>query len=166
MQVEISKGQTQDYIRIERSDGSIAETTFPKKGPIPHDVVHYFVEKELGFGNAFWGMVASGIHPEAIAEIAKQAGHASASRATTPDDNIVELLQAERIVECFEADSWSHSPDNESLAAIAKTACESSFVPLPEMDNAAIETIRSGIAAFAREWTASATGFRFRFDWE
>ncbi|WP_305016849.1 isocitrate lyase/phosphoenolpyruvate mutase family protein [Mycobacterium tuberculosis] len=43
------------------------ETTFPKKGFIPHDAVHVFVERELGLKDAFWGMVKAGRHPEEIA---------------------------------------------------------------------------------------------------
>ncbi|MEJ2410561.1 MAG: hypothetical protein P8Y48_14945 [Novosphingobium sp.] len=41
--------------------------------------------------------------------ITKACGHASASRAQVPDPAIVELPQAERPVECFEADFWAGS---------------------------------------------------------
>lgn len=167
MEITITKGQSEDRIAIVHADGRRMETTFPKKGFIPHDAVHLFVERELGLKGAFWGMVAAGRHPEEIAGIAKAAGHASASRNTVPDASIVELLQAERLVECFEADQWSGCGGAaEDLVAMAEVACETSHVPLPPISNAQIETIRAGILAFAGEWTPAAQGHTARFEWE
>lgn len=167
MEITITKGQSEDRIAIAHADGRRMETTFPKKGFIPHDAVHLFVERELGLKQAFWGMVAAGRHPEEIAGIAKAAGHASAARNTVPDASIIELLQAERIVECFEADQWSGSSGAvEDLIAMADVACNSSHVPLPVMDAKQVETIRAKIKAFASEWMAAPLGHVARFDWE
>ena len=80
MEITITKGQAEDRIAICHADGRRVETTFPKKGFIPHDAVHVFVERELGLKDAFWGMVKAGRHPEEIAGFAKAAGHASAAR--------------------------------------------------------------------------------------
>ncbi len=167
MEITITKGKAEDRIAICHADGRRVETMFPKKGFIPHDAVHVFVERELGLKQAFWGMVAVGRHPEEIAGIAKAAGHASATRNTVPDDSIVELLQAERIVECFEADQWSGaSGAAEDLIALAEVACNSSHVPLPVMDAARVAAIRAEVTAFAREWMAAPLGHVARFDWE
>ena len=167
MEITITKGQSEDRIAICHADGRQMETTFPKKGFIPHDAVHLFVERELGLKQAFWGMVAGGRHPEEIAGIAKAAGHASAARNTVPDASIVELLQAERIVECFEADQWSGSSGAvEDLIAMADVACNSSHVPLPVMGAAQVAAIRGDILSFASEWMAAPLGHVARFDWE
>lgn len=166
MQITITKRRSDDLIVLTRADGSTAQTTFPKKGPIPHDAVHYFVERGLGLPNAFWGMVAAGHHPEELAELAKQAGHASAKRAGIPDGSIVQLLQAERLVECFEADQWGGGGDDATFLAIAETACESSHVPLPALDLAAIGRVRGEVAAFAQEWIAAGEGHVARLDWK
>ena len=167
MEITITKGQSEDRIAIVHADGRRMDTTFPKKGFIPHDAVHLFVERELGLRQAFWGMVAAGRHPEEIAGIAKAAGHASASRNTVPDGSIVELLQAERIVECFEADQWSGSTSAaEDLIAMADVACNSSHIPLPTMDAAQVAAIQIGILSFANEWMAAPQGHVARFEWE
>ena len=47
MRVTIFKGQTDDRIEVRRDDGSVAESRFPKKGPVPHDAVHWIVEETL-----------------------------------------------------------------------------------------------------------------------
>lgn len=167
MRIEITKGSREDRIVIRRADGSGAETTFPKKGTVPHDAVHWWVERELGLRGAFWGMVAAGKHPEEIADLAKAAGHASAKRAAVPDASIVELLQAERLVECFEADMWSPGGEAADLVALAETACSYSHVPLPAaLDPAAAQRIRHGLAQFAGEWIAAPQGHVAVFEWE
>lgn len=166
MHVEIAKGKQQDRITMRLDDGRLFETTFPHKGPIPHDAVHYFVERGLGLKNGFWGMIASGIHPEDVQRIAAEGGHASASRAQPPSDNIVELLQAERLVECFEADLWTPSPDDASFIEVAATACEYSFVPLPANAETALAVIRNEIAEFAIAWVDRPIGEVFAFDWQ
>lgn len=167
MEITITKGQSEDRIAIRHEGGRQLDTTFPKKGVIPHDAVHLFVERELGLTGAFWGMVAAGHHPEEIAGIAKAAGHASAARFTVPDAAIVELLQAERLVECFEADQWSGCRGAvEDFLAMAKVACESSHVPLPQLDAQQVAAVRAQIVAFAAEWVPAPAGHSASFTWE
>jgi hypothetical protein len=166
MWIAITKGLRQDRIVVTRADGSLAETVFLHKGPVPHDAVHWFVERELGLSRGFWGMVAGGQHPEAIAEIAKAGGHASAKRARSPDAEIVELLQAERLTECFEADLWSVGGAAADLIAVAETACGYSHVPLPRLNAVAVERIRAELGKFAREWIAAPQGHVAVLEWE
>ena len=169
MRIEITKGQREDAIRIVRADGSTASTRFPKKGPVPHDAVHWFVERALGLNDGFWGKIAKGAHPEELAALAKAAGHASASRAGDPEASIVELVQAERLVECFEAELWSMAGgagDDAGLIAMAETACGASRVPLPALSPATIAAIREPLGAFAAQWYAAAPGYVAVLGWD
>ena len=159
MNVTITNGTKADRIICVRADGTQAETTFPKKGPFPHDAVHFAVEKHLGLDNGFWGMVAAGRHPEELGELAKAAGHASASRAAVPDRSIIELLQAERIVECFEADMWSTAAPNDLLRETARIACESSFVAAPDLTDDRITGIRAELALLSAQWAGGEIAF-------
>ena len=95
MQITITKGEQSDRIDIVRSADDRVSATFPHKGAVPHDAVHFYVEKELGIREGFWGMVAAGRHPEEIGAIAKAAGHASAKRAGIPDPSIIPILRSE-----------------------------------------------------------------------
>ena len=165
MRIEITKGERADRIRVNWPDGTVLDYAMPKKGPVPHDAVHYFVERALGLADAFWGMIARGLHPDAIAEQAKAAGHASAKRAAVPDASIVALLQAERLVECFEADLWGGGGDAQALIAMAQTACDYSHVPLPGMDAMGAERIRSDLNAFAADWIAAPGGHVAALEW-
>ena len=158
MQITFTKGQTEDWITAIRGDGSRAETRFPKKGPVPHDAVHLLVERGFALENGFWGMVAAGHHPEELGALAKAAGHASASRAELPGAEIVQLIQAERLVECFEADLWSGGGDEATLRDVARTACGYSFVPMPELAEGALAQVRVALAEFAQDWIAAPVG--------
>ena len=161
MRITIVKGKGQDHIHVRRPDGSAVETGFPHKGPFPHDAMHYIVESRLALSHGFWGLVAAGHHPEAIVNLAKSAGHASAKRAVEPDSAIIELLQAERLVECFEADLWSGGGDPETLRQTSAAACTTSFVPAPTVDDDTIAAIRGDVAAMAALWREG----RLELDW-
>lgn len=167
MKIAITKWRGMDAIAITRADGTRADTRLPHKGPVPHDAVHWFVERAFALEQGFWGMVASGLHPEALQELAKAAGHASASRASVPDAEIVQLLQAERIVECFEADLWSGGSGAEAdLLAMAATACADSHVAMPAVPHGAVAAVREGLGHFAREWMAAGEGHVALLEWE
>ena len=165
MKIAITKGRSADFLVIVRDDGSRVETSFPHKGPLPHDAVHFFVERALGLKRAFWGMIAAGAHPEELVEIAKAAGHASASRARVPDADIVELIQAERLVECFEAELWSNGNDDAGLLAMAEAGCATSHVALPNIVPSALGEARSTLRAFAADWIAAPQGQIARLEW-
>ncbi len=165
MDVIITKGTREDRIAICRDDGTRADTVFPKKGMLPHDAIHFFVESELGLSNGFWGLVAAGHDPGVLAEMAKAGGHASTSRATIPDAGIIELVQAERLVECFEATAWQGRVDGATFRDIARTACAASHVPMPGMSDAAIARIGARIDALQNSWVPAAAGHVFQFSW-
>lgn len=165
MRIAITKGEREDRIAITRGDGSTAGFTFPRKGPVPHDAFHYFVERELGMVRGFWGLVGQGMDPAEVSALAAAGGHASAKRAGVPDAGIVELLQAERLVECFEAESWSGGGDDAGILAMAEPGWESSKVPPPPIAGGALGRIRNGLRAFTTDWTALETGGTVELEW-
>lgn len=165
MRVTIVKGPVDDRIEIRRADGTEAETRFPKKGPVPHDAVHWIVEETLAIADGFWGMVAGGMHPEQIQEMAKAAGHASAARVNVPDAAIIQLLQAERLVECFEAALWSGGSDAASIRNIASMSCATSHVPFPDVTDAQIEAAMARVLALHASWSPAPVGHSLSFNW-
>ena len=166
MRITITKGEREDRIVAVRPNGSSVQTTFPHKGPIPHDAVHFYVESALQLGDAFWGMVAAGLHPEEVAEIAKAGGHASAKRATDADGSIIRLVQAERVVECFEADLWSGgTASEETIRDAVEAGCAQSLVPTLKVSDEAIATIRCKLTELVKRWPAAAPGESLVLDW-
>lgn len=167
MRITITKGEREDRIDARRADGTTVRTQFPHKGPVPHDAVHFFVETRLGIGEGFWGLVARGHHPEAIGALAKQAGHASAKRASEPDPAIVPIVQAERAVECFEADLWSGSAgDPATLRDVVAAGCAQSFVPALQVSDDVIAAIRADLLDLRQRWASARQGQSIELHWE
>lgn len=167
MRITITKGEREDAVEAVRADGSSVRTSFPHKGPVPHDAVHFYVESALAISDGFWGMVARGEHPEAIADIAKAAGHASACRAAVPEESIIRLIQAERAVECFEADLWSGGDSGpELIREMIAAGCVQSLVAPLELSDEAIATIRSRLGDLLGRWSAAAHGDHLLLEWE
>lgn len=152
MHITITRAPRECCMTVLRADGSRAQCTMPHKGPFPHDAMHYVVEREMKLALGFWGLVAQGYHPDELAGLAKAGGHASAKRAGVPAQHIPELLHAERLVECFEADLWGGPGDADTLRAVFATACTSSMVPVIPLADPQIAAIRSQIAILLSEW--------------
>jgi hypothetical protein len=165
MHIEITRGRTDDSIRITRADGSVASTRFPKKGPFPHDLVHVVVEDTLGLRNAFWGLIAGGRHPEEIGALASSLGHSSAAKAHVPDPSIIELIQAERLVECFEAEIWSSPAALEDLQSVADAAFSASLVPRLVLSADDVAAIRERLSALQAQWNSLPPGGTLACDW-
>jgi hypothetical protein len=165
MRIEITKGRTEDRVAVVRTDETRADFGFPKKGPFPHDAVHFFVERGLGMDRGFWGLVAGGLDPATVQSLASAGGHASAKRARTPDPAIVQLLQAERLVECFEASAWGGGADDAAIMAMAEPAWAASHVPPPDGAPERFGAIRTTLDAFIEDWNAAQDGTTFALDW-
>ena len=158
MEVNFTKGNDRDFIEARRDDGTIVKTTFPKKGLFPHDAVHLIVERRLGLQHGFWGRIAGGATPEQIAAIAKAGGHASSVRAVKPAVEIIELLHAERLVECFEAEMWSKCSDNVTFRSILDAACSQSKISSPRVSDEEIGDIRIELKDTLEAWRELAVG--------
>ena len=166
MDIRICRGVGSDVLEAKASGRAAIRFITPHKGPVPHDAVHLFVERAFGLQRGFWGLVAEGLAPDDLQALASAGGHPSASRAGAPDPGIVQLLQAERLVEIFEADLWGGGQGDEAdLLALAGTACATSHVPLPSAPNGAVARVRADLAAFARTWTALPQGGEVELGW-
>ena len=166
MDIRICRGVGSDVLEAKASGRAAIRFITPHKGPVPHDAVHLFVERAFGLQRGFWGLVAEGLSPDDIQALATTGGHASAARAGTPDPGIVQLLQAERLVEIFEADLWGGGQGDEAdLISLAGTACAQSHVPPPPVPERAVARVRADLAAFARTWTALPRGGEVELEW-
>ena len=160
--VEIAKGARDDRVTITDLHGVVTKFHFPKKGPLPHDGVHHVVESLMGLRTAFWGRVAAGHSPDEIQQLAHAGGHPSSKRAGQPAPAIVEMVQAERLVECLEADAWSGGVgDLTTFNEVYVAACAQSCVAPLALDEAAFSQLRGGTVELQRQWAAGRYVFAF-----
>ncbi len=165
MRLTFTKGTPKSRLHIQRAPGDDLYTEFGQKGPFPHDLMHYAVERAFGFSRGFWGLIESDMTPDAVATFAAAHGHASAAKAKTPDPSIVELLQAERLVECFEAELWGGPAAIEDLQSVADAGFSASLVPSVRLDGAVVAALRDDIAVLNARWQALNPGQTLSVDW-
>jgi hypothetical protein len=55
-----SAGSQQATLATRRDGVRLSVPVFGKLDPLPHDLAHYVVERELGLPDGFWGSVAAG----------------------------------------------------------------------------------------------------------
>lgn len=141
-----------DLILVDFGNGQTSSYEVPRKMGVPHDSIHWIVERELKLSNGFWGHAARRLTFEQIGAMAKAGGHASSTRAQAPSPQIVELVLAERIVECFEAE-LHHTPSSaETFRSVLEASCRGSLVDSPSLPGAAIRDVRALVADFANRW--------------
>jgi hypothetical protein len=116
-------------------------------GPVlPHDLVHFVVEAELGISFGFWGLIAAGAKMEAVQAF----GARHRRRITHAGDPMVvahvdELLAAEGLVAAF--------------SGLTQTE------PGPEVGPEDAARIRDRIAELNRRWQAVQPGEILRLRW-
>ena len=100
-----------------------------------------------------------------MAALAIAGGHRSSSRAEIPSEEIVELIQAERIVECFEADMWSEPSDLATFLEVLDAACSQSKVKSPNLSEQNIRNIREELSGLFTRWRALPIGQTLELSW-
>lgn len=124
-----------DELRIERADGTSEAIQCPKQGMIPHDMVHYAVEKCV-LHQGFLTRVADG----------EAAGFAMDA------DDAAEAV--ERLVETMQAETWSGRIPAAELIAVYEHACGARGHAVLPVSEATIAAIRAEMDALDAQWAA------------
>lgn len=122
-----------DLLEIVRVDGGIERIDCPKQGIIPHDMVHYAVEKVLG---------ARGFMRAAVA--GEAAGYAPMHE--------VEANAIERLVETMQADAWGGASDAASLLDLYRLTCEAREHGAIPVDEATVRLIQDEMIQLQIAW--------------
>jgi hypothetical protein len=127
-----------DRLRIER-DGRVEEIQCPKIGGIPHDMVHFAVEKVMG-RSGYMRRVAAG---EKLA--LRMAG-------------AVESDQMERLVEVMQADRVSGCPAAGDLIDMYRVTCDARGVEPYSLGPDDVAELRAEIDRLSALWNATPPG--------
>lgn len=129
-----------------RSDGSATWSKL-KPGMESHDLAHYVVEKELGFQNAFFGLLDRGFQ---ISDFELPREHRP--RELTPANLPHEALQTEHIVNLLQIEYFNSGEDPAFLATLA-AALDRQELPFPKgLDETAVERIREKFRELIFTW--------------
>jgi hypothetical protein len=133
---------------VARPGGEALQFAVYDYGPVlPHDLVHYVVESELGLAFGFWGLVSAGAKLQSVQEY----GARDPRRIPHQDDPLVaahvdDLLTAEGFVAAFSS-------------GLPGTGSE------PDLEPDRIERIGSRIAELNQRWQATPAGEMLRLRW-
>jgi hypothetical protein len=145
-----------DWMECVRDDGSTTRCPMPKQGILPHDLVHYVVEHTLGLHRSFYGIIAAGV------------GFPNSAPPWDAEDfqldDLTEALQAESLVECFQAEMWN-APEpgtfqlSESFLEILDITCANRGVTRPaQATEENLEQVRSRLQEYTQIWDALPIG--------
>ncbi len=124
-----------DDLLIERDDSSTELIPCPKQGIIPHDMVHYAVEKIMS-RRGFLAKIAT--------------GEAVQFRMAFEDD--AEAI--ERLVETIQAELWSGRVSPAEVLALYQRACAARSHACFPVSEAEIELVQHEVDALTAAWDA------------
>ena len=124
-----------DDLVIERDGCDPEKITNPKQGIIPHDMVHFGVERVLS-------------HRDFLSLVAEGQGAVFATAGGESEDAV------ERLVESFQAEMWGGRVPADELLATYHIACEARghrAVPVSETD---VDAVRARLDELSAQWAA------------
>lgn len=158
MIIRFTKAKTQnksDVLTCIRSDGS---TTWMIESAhfIQHDLIHYVVEMNLGFNNAFYGLVANGWDIQEFGRVDPTTGKKPA--------HPVEAGQVEFIVGLLQAELSDGQTDDNFLNTL-ETACAGRGVPAPRgITDENLAKVRAKIKDLRTKWEDMLAGESLEFE--
>lgn len=145
-----------DWLECVRQDGSTTRCPMPKQGILPHDLVHYVVESTLELRRGFYGIIAAGVG------FPKSAPPWDADEFAI--DDLTEALQAESLVECFQAEMWNGFQPSENFLEILAVTCQQRHVPgLTQATVGNLDRVRSQLQHVTQTWEALPIGEALEF---
>ena len=141
-------GKYDDFVCV-REDGTTHQVQMPKIGSLPHDLVHFVVEKELAMESGFYAHVEKGLI---------DGYYLKTETAENPEQSAIDAKHAESIVECFQAEFVSGAQSPEDFQYFLNVTCEERKIPHFQITGEQIERIRKGLLSMNERWDAVKIG--------
>jgi hypothetical protein len=131
----------------------------PVTGRLPHDLVHFSVEDELGIADGIWGAIAGGVVFTSMTHVSGRRPPHSAERSTTLMRAHREGLQRAELIGGFVDRAASGAAHIGSMPEYFATLTNAGF----DRDDVlrAVDRVR----AEARRWAGSPVGAELTYDW-
>ena len=155
------------YAVVERDDGAVYRLYGSQAGPrLPHDIMHFVVERELQIRDGIWGGIASGI-------IFDSMQHVSGRRPPHARDRSKELLaafrsrglRAELLANFVQCVAGLDHPSDIQILTLAATR----LTVLPdadaEVEPAEIAAAAQALQVEAARWARLRVGEELSYDW-
>jgi hypothetical protein len=150
---------------VERDDGVCYRMDGgPVTALLPHDLVHFTVERALGIPDGIWGAVAAGaVFRSMRHQHGRRAPHAAQLSAALIRANRDRLQRAELIGGFIERVAERPEPTAASAARLAKTFLAT--LPDGDLDPRLAATAAVAVQEMGRRWRSLAVGDALSVDW-
>jgi hypothetical protein len=153
------------YALVERDDGAVYRLYGGQAGPrLPHDIMHFVVERELRIGDGIWAGIAAGL-------IFDSMQHVSGRRPPHARERSAELLagfrqrglRAEVLASFVECVAGLDHPSDTQIMTLAATKL--SVLPDPDVEPAAVAAAAQALQVEAARWARLRVGEELSYDW-
>jgi hypothetical protein len=151
------------YALVERDDGAVYRLYGGPAGPrLPHDIMHFVVERELRIGDGIWGGIAAGIVFDTMQ-------HVSGRRPPHAREGSKELrqrgLRAEVLANFVECVAGLDHPSDIQIRTLA--AAKLTVLPQADADlePAAVAAAAQALQVEAARWARLRVGEELSYDW-
>jgi hypothetical protein len=155
------------YALVERDDGAVYRLYGAPAGPrLPHDIMHFVVERELRIGDGIWGGIAAGI-------IFDTMQHVSGRRPPHARERSRELLasfgqqglRAEVLANLVECVAGLEHPSDTQIMTLA--AAKLTVLPDAgaDVEPAAVAAAAQAVQVEAARWARLRIGEELSYDW-
>jgi hypothetical protein len=153
------------YAVVERDDGVVYRLWEGRRGPgLPHDLVHYLVERELGLADGIWGAIAAGVVFRSTTHVGgRRPPHAADRSAELKRDFGARFLRAELLPGLVEQVAALNTRDPDGIRSMARRHL--AVLPDAEVDPAAVVTAAGALRDAARQWRALRPGAELSSTW-
>ena len=155
------------YALVERDDGAVYRLYGGPAGPrLPHDIMHFVVERELRIGDGIWAGIAAGIVFDSMQ-------HVSGRRPPHARERSAELLagfgrrglRAELLASFVECVAGLDHPSDTQIMTLAATR----LTVLPDsgadVEPAAVAAAAQALQVEAARWARLRVGEELSYDW-
>lgn len=139
-----------DSVMCVNPDGSNTTCPMARQGVLPHEALHFVVEKTLGWHDAFFGQVARSGNLESVT---LKLHDLDIDRAKN-----TQAVQSEALVECLQAEQANAPADPAGFALNLLASCRRRGVPPPDIDANELVRVRVALREFGAAWRPLAPG--------
>lgn len=153
------------YALVERDDGTVYRLYGGKAGPqLPHDIMHFVVERELRIPDGIWGGIAAGIVFDSMQ-------HVSGRRPPHARERSKELLasfhqrglRAEVLANFVECVAGLDHPSDLQILTLA--ADRLAVLPDADVDPAEVAAAAQALQVEAARWARLRVGEELSYEW-
>ena len=155
------------YALVERDDGAVYRLYGGQAGPrLPHDIMHFVVERELRIGDGIWGGIAAGIIFDTMQHVSGRRPAHARERSRELLASFGQLgLRAEVLANLVECVAGLEHPSDTQIMTLAA----SKLTVLPDagadVEPAAVAAAAQAVQVEAARWARLRIGEELSYDW-